>query len=279
MPKLSIITINRNNAAGLRKTIESVVSQTFTDFEYIIIDGASTDKSVDIIREYADKITYWVSEPDNGIYNAMNKGILKAKGEYLYFLNSGDKLYENNVLSFIFSKMPTSAILSGDILKLYADGTTVIDKGQLYAKTLQKKELSLYDMYLGNLNHQATFILKELFNEHGLYDEKYSIVSDWIFFLRTIGLQGVTAKYIDCVVSIYDMKGISSTNSQLLNSERSQALSQLIPKQILIDYQYFSEIDYLYSEIKKKHNYLFRFRIVFLITKYLNITLGKFLKK
>ena len=88
--KLSIITINRNNAAGLRRTIESVVSQTYTEFEYIIIDGASTDESVDVIKEYADKITFWVSEPDNGIYNAMNKGILKAKGEYLLFLNSGD---------------------------------------------------------------------------------------------------------------------------------------------------------------------------------------------
>lgn len=78
--KLSIITINRNNAAGLRRTIESVVSQTYTDFEYIIIDGASTDGSVEVIKEYSDKITYWVSEPDTGIYNAMNKGILKAQG-------------------------------------------------------------------------------------------------------------------------------------------------------------------------------------------------------
>ena len=112
MTKLSIITINRNNAAGLRKTIESVVSQTYTDFEYIIIDGASTDGSVEVIKEYAEATLpcgeglgerlYWVSEPDKGIYNAMNKGILKAQGEYLLFLNSGDWLVDKDVIkSFI----------------------------------------------------------------------------------------------------------------------------------------------------------------------------------
>jgi len=83
--KLSIITVNLNNAAGLQKTIESVITQTFTDYEYIIIDGGSTDGSVDVIKQHADKITYWVSEPDKGIYNAMNKGILQAKGEYCLF--------------------------------------------------------------------------------------------------------------------------------------------------------------------------------------------------
>ena len=86
--KLSIITINLNNAAGLRKTIQSVVNQTYIDFEYIIIDGFSSDGSIEVIKEYADRINYWVSEPDRGIYNAMNKGILKTSGEYIHFLNS-----------------------------------------------------------------------------------------------------------------------------------------------------------------------------------------------
>lgn len=113
--KLSIITVNRNNTEGLRKTIESVVSQTYTDFEYIIIDGASTDGSVDIIKEYADRITYWVSEPDNGIYNAMNKGILKAKGEYLQFLNSGDWLVDEGVLQTMIKYTDDVDILIGNI--------------------------------------------------------------------------------------------------------------------------------------------------------------------
>ena len=97
-PKLSIITVNLNNAAGLQKTIESVINQTFTDYEFIIIDGGSTDSSLEIIKQYANKITYWVSEPDNGIYNGMNKGIGQADGEYCFFLNSGDWMIENNTL-------------------------------------------------------------------------------------------------------------------------------------------------------------------------------------
>ena len=111
--KLSIITINRNNAQGLRKTIESVISQTFTDFEYLIIDGASTDGSTDVIKQYEDKITYWISEPDKGIYNAMNKGILKAVGAYCLFLNSGDALSKDSILSDVFNKEYNSDILCG----------------------------------------------------------------------------------------------------------------------------------------------------------------------
>src|SRR5574344_525947 len=99
--KLSIITINNNDAAGLEKTIKSIINQTFTDYEYIIIDGGSTDESVEVIKKYTEHIDYWVSEPDKGIYNAMNKGINQTEGEYLNFLNSGDTYYDNNVLNKI----------------------------------------------------------------------------------------------------------------------------------------------------------------------------------
>ena len=88
--KLSIITVNLNNLEGLKKTYESVVCQTFTDYEWLVIDGGSTDGSREFIEEHQDKFAYWCSEPDKGIYNAMNKGIVRAKGEYLNFMNSGD---------------------------------------------------------------------------------------------------------------------------------------------------------------------------------------------
>ena len=91
--KFSIITVNYNNKEGLRNTIESVIHQTYRDFEYIVIDGGSTDGSVDILKKYDQQINYWVSEKDSGIYNAMNKGISKAHGEYLNFMNSGDCFY------------------------------------------------------------------------------------------------------------------------------------------------------------------------------------------
>ena len=112
--KLSVITINFNNRDGLRKTIESVVNQTFKDFEYIIIDGGSTDGSVDVIKEYADRIDYWVSEPDKGIYNAMNKGIDVAKGEYCIFMNSGDCFYVNDVYENVFRELDGVDIIIGD---------------------------------------------------------------------------------------------------------------------------------------------------------------------
>lgn len=103
MPKLTIITINLNNKAGLQTTIDSVIAQTYKDFEWIIIDGGSTDGSKELIEKYTNYIKYWVSEPDKGIYNAMNKGIKVAEGEYLQFLNSGDSLFSNSVLSDIFT--------------------------------------------------------------------------------------------------------------------------------------------------------------------------------
>ena len=108
--KLSIITINYNNLAGLQKTIESVVSQTFRDFEWIVIDGGSVDGSRELIERYANSFSYWVSEPDKGIYNAMNKGIVVAKGDYLLFLNSGDWLCDEMALERSFSHHPTKDI-------------------------------------------------------------------------------------------------------------------------------------------------------------------------
>ena len=97
--KISIITVNYNDKDGLEKTIKSVLNQENTVFEYLVIDGNSADGSKDVIEKYKDKIDYWVSEPDSGIYNAMNKGILAATGDYLLFLNSGDWLYENDSIA------------------------------------------------------------------------------------------------------------------------------------------------------------------------------------
>ena len=111
---LSIITINLNNREGLRKTIESVVNQTFQDFEFIVIDGASTDGSVEVIQDYP-RINYWISEPDTGIYNAMNKGIAKATGEYCLFLNSGDTLFQINTLTGILQSNPKGDIIFGNV--------------------------------------------------------------------------------------------------------------------------------------------------------------------
>lgn len=278
--KLSIITVNRNNADGLRKTIESVVSQTFTDFEYIIIDGASTDGSVEVIKEYAKATLpngeglgerlYWVSEPDTGIYNAMNKGILKAKGEYLQFLNSGDWLYDNSVLEAVFGYSYSSDIITGDMLKVYPNGNSVLDKGQVFSRKNEFKDLTLYDMYYGTINHSCSFIKNDLFKHYGFYDENYRIISDWLFFLKLIVFHGVKAEYVDCIVTKFDMSGISNSSLDILVAERKKALEDNIPPQILDDYKFFNELETKYNKIQKEYNFIFHYTLTYRVAKLLN---------
>jgi glycosyltransferase involved in cell wall biosynthesis len=114
-PKISIITINYNNREGLERTFDSVFSQNYTNFEYIVIDGASNDGSKELIDQFSDKITFWVSEPDKGIYNAMNKGIDQVNGEYVFFLNSGDVFLDSNSLEKVSEELHTDDIISFNI--------------------------------------------------------------------------------------------------------------------------------------------------------------------
>jgi glycosyltransferase involved in cell wall biosynthesis len=201
--KLSIITINLNNAEGLRKTIESVVCQDYTDFEYIVIDGRSTDGSVDIIKQYADKITYWVSELDTGIYNAMNKGILKAQGEYCLFLNSGDALVDNSVLERAFKSPFTEDIVYGNV--------NIIGKNVKIAKKYPS-EWTLRLFFDETLPHSASFIKRDLFFDITLYNENYKIISDWEFFVLAIIVHQKSYKHLPIFIANFELVGVSSTS-------------------------------------------------------------------
>jgi glycosyltransferase involved in cell wall biosynthesis len=238
--KLSIITINRNNAEGLRKTIESVVSQTYTDFEYIIIDGASTDDSVNIIKEYADKIDYWISEPDKGIYNAMNKGILTANGEYLLFLNSGDWLYDNDVLNDVFSISPTEDIVYGNACLVFSD-----DRKEYTAFV---ENLTMYHLFDDGICHQSIFFKRELFNQN-CFNENYKILSDWEFLLNTVVFNGKSTKCIKITICYYAMDGLSSLqiNDKSIADERLMILRTLLPDKIIDDYKQFKSLEQNYS--------------------------------
>lgn len=233
--KLSVITINYNNSKGLQKTIESVSNQVYKNFEYIIIDGGSSDGSKEVIEKYSDKITYWVSEKDNGIYNAMNKGIIKAKGEYCLFLNSGDYFVDEQVLAKIFSQNYTEDIIYGNVLKMFSSGKILQDKGP------QRSQLTLGDMFFDTLPHQSVFIKRDLFNKYGLYSEEYKVVSDWALFLRAIGIDNVPVKYIDIDVSYYDMTGISSSSGSLGWKEREAELKKILPERVYKDYQQMAD--------------------------------------
>lgn len=230
MPLLSIITINRNNAQGLKKTIESVVKQTETDFndiEYIIIDGNSTDGSKDIIKEFAgnpeykDKITYWLSEPDTGIYNAMNKGIKKATGDYCLFLNSGDYLVENNLHNVLaFAKVNKDA----DII--YSD----IPEYQGYKKLYFPKTVDENYFIETTICHQNSLIKRILFKELGFYSEELKIVSDWRFWL-VCAKKNKNFLYLENCIAYLDRTGLSNqeTSQNLIMEERRKTIKELYP--------------------------------------------------
>ena len=237
MPVLSIITINLNNASGLRKTIESVVSQSSREFEYIVIDGGSTDGSIEVIKEFETRITYWVSEPDTGIYHAMNKGIRAAKGEYCQFLNSGDWLYASDVIVKMLNTLSDCSIYYGNMLKQMPDGTVYCDKSG-------QGILTMFTFYRGSLNHSPALIKRCLFYKYGLYDENLKIVSDWKWYLITVGLNNESVKYIDMVVTCFNMSGISNSSPEIEKSERRSVLEELIPQNILADYDmHWQKID------------------------------------
>lgn len=223
--KISIITINYNNKEGLRNTIESVVTQTYTDYEYIIIDGGSNDGSIDIIRQYADKISYWVSEPDKGIYNAMNKGIVQARGEYLNFMNSGDVFYNNETLASVVDTLDAD-IVSG---KTYYEGGV---------HGFFKDKITMLDLYRKTLPHQASFIKRNLFDKRK-YDETLKIASDWKFFVEAIVFDNCSFRNIDNIICAFDGKGISARIPfKFIDDEQEQIRRLLLPPRILADYKY-----------------------------------------
>ena len=214
--KLSIITINYNNKEGLQRTIDSVIGQTWHDFEWIIIDGGSKDGSKELIEQYQQYFAYWCSEPDKGVYNAMNKGIKHAQGEYLLFLNSGDTLYDEHVLQNVDDLHSDADIISGQVERM--------DNHQL----LRKYDKSiLMQLYNDTLNHQGTFIKRALFDSLK-YDETLKIVSDWKFWVEAIIIRGATIKIIQIIVAKQDMFGVS-TDMNLMVQERQEGLNMFFP--------------------------------------------------
>ncbi len=200
--KVSIITINYNHAKGLEKTIASVVKQKFASKEYIVIDGGSHDGSKEIIEQNSDALAHWVSEKDNGIYNAMNKGIANAHGEYILFLNSGDYLLHEDVFSSVFSENNTEDIIYGN---LQTDNRIITFPSML--------NFSFF--FRDSIGHPASFIKKRLFELHGMYNEENKIVSDWEFFIKTILINKVSYAYINKAITYYENDGISSNERSI----------------------------------------------------------------
>ena len=223
----SIITINYNNQVGLQRTIESVVRQTFNDYEYIVIDGGSTDGSVELIREYADKIDYWISEKDRGIYHAMNKGVIQAHGDYCIFMNSGDCFYDQQVLSHVNEVHAFEDIIVGKV---------VIDDQDHIISPPPKDELTMYHLFSGSIPHQGSFIRTELLRKHP-YVVLLKISSDWKFFVQALIFDTSTIRYIDDFVARYDTTGVGLSHPELMKSEKVRYLEEVLPPRVLKDYE------------------------------------------
>lgn len=227
---LSIITINYNNLTGLRKTVASIVSQTWHDFEWIIIDGGSTDGSKEFIENTAEElassdfnpITFWCSESDKGIYNAINKGISHCQGEYINCMNSGDEFYERDTLQKVFANSHVADIVYGDSFHYSIEKSFTAHFPY---------PINIFNFYHNNICHQAMFVKTELLKASG-FDEKYRICADyakWIEFT----IKGCSFEYIPITICRFDMNGMSNTGD-LIYRERSEIQQELIPQHTLM---------------------------------------------
>lgn len=263
--KLSIITINYNNAEGLRKTMESVLSQTYKDFEYVVVDGASTDSSVDVIRAYALQAEglnlKWISERDTGIYNAMNKGIRMSSGEYLLFLNSGDFLIAVDVLEKVFKNDCTADILCARC--------NVSDNGKVVWTSNPPEEVTFGTLYMVGLAHQSTFIRKSLFEQYGYYDESFRYNADIEFWYRAIVDNGASTQKIDVITTDYNLDGVSEKkkNDPVFIGEHKRILAKPIYQKILSDYKHYKSIIPIAQEYQWINKYIFLRRILRYIHK------------
>lgn len=222
MYKLSIITINYNNLEGLKRTVESVVNQTWQEFEYIVIDGGSTDGSAAYIESQSSKIDYWVSEPDKGIYNAMNKGIAKATGEYLLFLNSGDHINDTISLERIQNQLVNEDFIYFDIRIVENNASFVLENPELF---------TFYYLHNNLPCHQCTFIKKTVFDIVGKYDDSLKIVADWKLLIIAILKYNCSYRKVAAVFSTFYKEGLSSLaeNQSKMEFERAAVLQAEFP--------------------------------------------------
>ena len=225
---ITVITINLNNRLGLQKTIDSVFGQNYPSIEYIVIDGGSVDGSFEYLQSIKSKLAYCISEKDKGIYDAMNKGIIRARGEYLLFLNSGDCFYDTTSLSCLVNNICNEGIVYGK-MGMYVNGS-------LQTKAYPYK-LSLAYFRYDTIPHQSAIIKKDLFDKFGYYKTHFKIVSDWAFFVDCIIKGKVKYKYVDQVISIFDLNGISSQPSS--NKIIRKEINEHLKKKYWFSYQYF----------------------------------------
>lgn len=308
--KLSIITITYNNADGLRKTIESVAAQTYRDFEHIIVDGGSTDGSLEIIEAYASDMARmaggsilmgsdgdfvavdsqdstlangaqphevtqpaastqssikWISEKDKGIYDAQNKGIAMAQGEYCYFLNAGDTFCNMHVLQHMLDDAYGDIVYGNELEAEYTS-----QGQQIKGRVGGVKNPMFLNLYQSCMKHQASFIRRELFDRYGTYDDTMRMDADWDWFLRVIGFNDVTLEYRNVDIAYFEANGYSYTHPEVERQETEIILNRYMPSQLMQqDYELFSRYTYL-KHADKQPLLRFCMRVIMKLAKILH---------
>lgn len=227
---ISVITVSYNAITSIEKTIQSVINQTYPNIEYIIIDGKSNDGTTDIIKKYSDKISYWCSEPDKGIYDAMNKGVKLAHGKWIAFMNAGDSYVNSDVIKNIFSKqIPIEKlVIYGKTLVHYNWGTYIITPNRL----MEIKKCMPFC-------HQSTFTKREVLINNP-FDVSHKITADHQLFLNLYNSNTTAFEYYSEIIADFDgITGVSSTQKNFLSDKNinittkiKQTINLLLPKKI-----------------------------------------------
>jgi glycosyltransferase involved in cell wall biosynthesis len=248
MKVLSIISICLNNKYGLETTLKSIENQQFRNFELIVIDGGSVDGSCDVIDKYKYLIDFSVSEKDNGIYNAMNKGLNHASGKFCLFLNSGDYLLNSMVLKEVFDEDPEADIIYGNL---------VVRKGRRRFKLVRYPPSISLSSFLKDalpLHQQASFIKRELFLRCGQLREDFKIISDWEFFFRSIIKFRCSTKHIDKFITIFNDQGVSSKKQSGEEHLKMKILQETFPNELLFKPKTFYQVNQenVKNKVKRK---------------------------
>jgi glycosyltransferase involved in cell wall biosynthesis len=218
MQKISIITVCKNEAEGIENTILSVINQTFTDFEFIVIDGGSTDGTLEIISRHKDKIDIIINDESGGVYKAMNRGISIAKGEYLIFMNGGDSFTDTDVLERVIVQTKYEDII-------YGDARVILNKKWSIIKKCPSK-INLGFLLSDTIPHQSAFIRKDLFDLIGDYNEKMKVAADYAFFLEAIIKHKAILKHLPFIISEVQYQGLNSSPKGKLLRETEKRTAQ-----------------------------------------------------
>lgn len=240
-PLVTVITVCLNGEQYLEEAIRSVVSQTYQNIEYIIVDGGSTDASLDIIKKYEERISYWVSEPDSGIYNAMNKGINLSKGEIVYFLNADDFIYNEQVIERIVDYFKSNK----DVQVVYGN-VLILDPYDGFRLRVGR-EFTLHDLGRGVMfPNQNMFMKKEVLLENGLFDESFRIAGDYDMVTKAF-LKGYKFKYVNEDIALFRLVGVSSdlNNGFLAIKENRQIVKRYFKRSTYIKYLLLSQLTIL----------------------------------